>query len=152
MQILRVINNEYKFFVFHILQYKTIWRFGMDKTIHHNSKVIIILRDLLISYIITGLLLLLLSFFMLKLDLSNKVLSGGIIVTYILSNFIGGFLLGKSAEQKRFLWGLGMGALYFVTLILISILTSPIAALEGGRITSVMLICIFSGMLGGMVS
>lgn len=124
----------------------------MDKTIHRNSKVIIILRDLLISYIITGLLLLILSFCMLKLDLSNKVLSGGIIVTYILSNFTGGFLLGKSSEQKRFLWGLGMGVLYFVTLILISIATSPIAALEGGRITSVMFICIFSGMLGGMVS
>ena len=124
----------------------------MDNTIHRNSKVIIILRDLLISYIITGLLLLLLSFCMLKLDLSNKVLSGGIIVTYILSNFIGGFLLGKSSEQKRFLWGLGMGALYFVTLIMISIVTSPIAALEGGRIASVMFICIFSGMLGGMVS
>lgn len=124
----------------------------MDKTIHHNSKAIIILRDLLISFIITGFMLLLLALLMLNLDLSNKVLSGGIIVTYIISNFLGGFLLGKSAEQKRFLWGMGMGALYFITLILISILTSPIAALEGGRIVSVMFICIFSGMLGGMVS
>lgn len=124
----------------------------MDKVIHHSSKAVVILRDLLISYIITGLLLLLLAFLMLKLDLSNKVLSGGIIVTYILSNFIGGFLLGKSAEQKRFLWGFSIGALYFVILILISILTSPIAALEGGRILSVLMICIFSGMLGGMVS
>ncbi len=124
----------------------------MDKALHRSSKVVVILRDLLISYIITGILLLILAFLMLKLDLSNKVMGGGVILTYILSNVAGGFLLGKSAEQKRFLWGLGMGALYFVLLILISVLTSPIAALEGSRIISVLVICLFSGMLGGMVS
>jgi len=124
----------------------------MDKVIHRNSKVIVILRTLLISYIVTGILLLLLAFLMLKLDVSNAVLSGGIILTYILSNFIGGFLLGKSEEQKRFLWGFGMGAIYFVVLVLISILTSSIVDMEGSRLISVMIICLFSGMLGGMVS
>lgn len=124
----------------------------MEKLAHRNSKAITILRDLVISYIVTGILLLLLSFLMLKFDLSNAILSSGIIVTYILSNVIGGFLLGKSAEQRRFLWGLGMGALYFVILVLISILTSPIADLEGSRMVTVLFICLFSGMLGGMVS
>jgi putative membrane protein (TIGR04086 family) len=128
------------------------WRMGMEKVVHRNSKFFIIFRDLLVSYIVTGLLLLLLSALMLNLDLSNSVISGGIIVTYILSNFIGGFLLGKSAEQKRFLWGLGFGVIYFVVLLLISILTSPIANLEGGRLISVFVICLFSGMLGSMLS
>jgi len=124
----------------------------MDKVIHRNSKVIVILRTLLISYIVTGILLLLLAFFMLKLDVSNAVLSGGIILTYILSNFIGGFLLGKSGEQKRFLWGFGMGAIYFVVLVLISILTNSMVDMGESRLISVMIICLFSGMLGGMVS
>lgn len=124
----------------------------MEKVLHRNSKGITIVRNLLISYMVTGILLLLISFLMLKFELSNAVLSGGIILTYILSNVIGGFLLGKSAEQKRFLWGLGMGALYFVVLVLISILTSPIANLEGNRLLSVLFICLFSGMLGGMIS
>lgn len=124
----------------------------MDKVFHRNSKVIVITRNLLISYIVTGILLLLLAFLMLKLDVSNTILSGGIVLTYILSTFIGGFLLGKSAEQKRFLWGLVMGALYFVVLVLISILSNSIVDLEGSRLLSVMMICLFSGMLGGMVS
>lgn len=124
----------------------------MDKVIHRNSKVIVIIRDLLISYIVTGILLLLLAFLMLKIDVSNTILSGGIIVTYILSTFIGGFLLGKSAEQKRFMWGLGMGALYFVVLFLVSILTNSLVGMEASRMVSVMIICLFSGMLGGMVS
>lgn len=124
----------------------------MDKVLHRNSKVVVILRDLLVSYIITGLLLLLLAFLMLKADVSGMILNGGILLTYILSSFTGGFLLGKSAEQKRFLWGLGMGALYFVTLVLISILTNSVMGMEAGRVFTVMAVCLFSGMLGGMIS
>jgi len=124
----------------------------MDKVLHHNSKVVVILRDLLVSYMITGILLLLLAFLMLKADLSGGILSGGILLTYILSSFVGGFLLGKSADQKRFLWGLGMGALYFIMLILISVLTNSVMGMEAGRVITVMVICLFSGMLGGMIS
>ncbi len=124
----------------------------MDKVLHRNSRVMVILRDLLISYIITGILLLLLAFLMLKLDISNGVLSGGILVTYILSSFTGGFLLGKSTEQRRFLWGLGMGALYFIILLLISILTNSVMGMEAVRVITVMVICLVSGMLGGMIS
>jgi putative membrane protein (TIGR04086 family) len=124
----------------------------MDKVLHHNSKVVVILRDLLVSYMITGILLLLLAFLMLKADLSGGILSGGILFTYILSSFVGGFLLGKSADQKRFLWGLGMGALYFIMLILISVLTNSVMGMEAGRVITVMVICLFSGMLGGMIS
>ncbi len=124
----------------------------MDKVLHRNSKVVVILRDLLVSYIITGLLLMLLAFLMLKADVSGMILNGGILLTYILSSFTGGFLLGKSAEQKRFLWGLGMGALYFVILVLISILTNSVMGMEAGRVVTVMAVCLFSGMLGGMIS
>lgn len=124
----------------------------MDKVLHRDSKVIVILKDILISYIVTGIMLLLLSFLSLKLDVSNAVLSGGIILTYILSTFIGGFLLGKRAEQRRFLWGLGFGAIYFVVLVLISVLFNSVMGMETSRLVSVMIICLFSGMLGGMVS
>ncbi|QHQ61194.1 TIGR04086 family membrane protein [Anaerocolumna sedimenticola] len=124
----------------------------MDKVLHRNSKVVVILRDLLISYMVTGILLLLLAFFMLKADLSGGILNGGILLTYVLSSFAGGFLLGKSADQKRFLWGLGMGALYFIMLVLISILTNSVMGMEASRVITVMVICLFSGMLGGMIS
>lgn len=124
----------------------------MDKVLHRNSKAFVILKDLLISYIVTGILLLLLSFLMLKLDLSNGILSGGIILTYIISCFIGGFFLGKSAEQKRFLWGLLIGGLYFLVILFVSIIGNTLAGIEAGRLVTVLMICLFSGMLGGMVS
>lgn len=124
----------------------------MDKVLHRSSKVTVILKNLLLSYIVTGLMMLLLSFLMLKLDVSNKVLSGGIIATYVLSTFLGGFLFGKSASQKRFLWGLLIGALYFAILLLISILAGSIMGMNAARVMTVMILCLFGGMLGGMVS
>lgn len=124
----------------------------MDKVLNRNSRVTVILKNLVLSYIVTGLMLFILSFLMLKLDVSNKVLSGGIIATYILSTFLGGFLFGKSASQKRFLWGLLIGGLYFIILFLISVLTGSLMGMEMSRVFTVMLLCMFGGMLGGMVS
>lgn len=124
----------------------------MDRVIHRNSKVMTVLKDLLFSYIITGLLLVLLAFLMLKLDMSNKVLSGAVIAIYVISTFVGGFLLGKSAEHKRFLWGLAMGALYFVVMLLISIIMNSFVGMEMSGMVNGLLMCLMGGMLGGMVS
>lgn len=124
----------------------------MDKVIHRNSKVMTIFKDLLFAYIITGLLLLLMAFLMLKVDIANKVLSGGVIAIYVVSTFVGGFLLGKSAEHKRFLWGLGLGALYFVVLLLISVITNSFVGMEVSGLINGLMMCLMGGMLGGMVS
>jgi putative membrane protein (TIGR04086 family) len=124
----------------------------MDKAVHRGSKATVIIKDLLISYIVTGILLLILAFLMYKLDVSSMILNAGIILTYILSNFIGGFLLGKSAEQKRFLWGLVMGAIYFAVLIITTMLTDTIVGIDMSETISVLVICLFSGMFGAMLS
>ena len=86
----------------------------MNKTIQENGKIIILLKGALFSYIITAFILLLLSFLMLKLDLSGTVIGIGINMAYILSSFGGGFFVGKKAKQQKFLWGLLMGVFYFV--------------------------------------
>lgn len=124
----------------------------MEKILHRNSRVIVLLRVLLVTYLVTGLLLTLLSFIMLKANVQNGVLLGGIIVTYIVSTLLGGFLLGKGAEKKRFLWGLGMGLVYFIVLMIISILTNSIVGMELSKGMMVMAICMVSGMIGGMLS
>ncbi|MFU0826351.1 MAG: MFS domain-containing protein [Lachnoclostridium sp.] len=124
----------------------------MDNVIHRNSRVVVILKVLLASYIVTGLLLLLLAFLMLKTDVSGLILNGGILFTYIISSFTGGFLLGKNTEHRRFLWGLGMGGLYFVTLVIISVLTNSLMGMNPVRAMTVMAVCLLGGMLGGMIS
>lgn len=124
----------------------------MDKILHQNTKMFALLKGLLISYIITALLLLLFSFLMLKMDLPSIVISGGINFAYIISAFIGGFFVGKSLEQKKFLWGLAMGVLYFLVLLMVSLLMNRVSPLPFGGLFTVFIICGLSGMLGGMIS
>ncbi len=124
----------------------------MNKMFAKNTRVIYILEALVFSYIITGLLLLLISFLMLKLDLSSAVISGGINFAYILSAFTGGFFIGKKTEQKKFIWGLVVGILYFVILMLVSLMMNRVSPLPMGSLFTVFIITGLSGMLGGMIS
>ncbi len=124
----------------------------MDKAIRQNTKMFAVLKGLLFSYIITAFILLLLSFLMLKLDLSGTVISGGIIFAYILSTFIGGFFVGKKAEQRKFIWGLVMGVFYFIILMVVSIAMNRAEPLPLGNLFTTFLICGLGGMVGGMIS
>ncbi|NLK73676.1 MAG: TIGR04086 family membrane protein [Clostridiales bacterium] len=124
----------------------------MDKIIRQNTKIIYLLKGLFISYIVTGFILLILAFLMLKMDISSAVISGGTIFTYILSGFISGFYVGKKVEQKKFLWGLAMGVAYFIIFMLVSILMNQGASLALGSLLMVLIISAISGMVGGMLS
>ena len=123
----------------------------MNNPFSKNTRVIYILEGLVFSYIITGLLLLLISFLMLKLELSSAVISAGINIAYIISSLSGGFFIGKKMEQKKFIWGLIIGALYFIILLLVSLIMN-----SGGtylsKLFTVFIITSLSGMLGGMIS
>lgn len=124
----------------------------MDKVIQQNTKIFAVIRGLLYSYIVTAFLLMLLSFLMLKLELPGGVISGGIVLAYIASNFTGGFFVGKRLEQRKFLWGLITSVFYFVILILVSLLLNRTSPLPLGNLATAFVICGFSGMLGGMLS
>ena len=122
----------------------------MNNPFSKNTRVIYILEGLVFSYIITGLLLLLISFLMLKLELSSAVISAGINIAYIISSLSGGFFIGKKMEQKKFIWGLIIGALYFIILLLVSLIMN--STLPLGNYFTVFIITSLSGMLGGMIS
>jgi putative membrane protein (TIGR04086 family) len=123
----------------------------MEKTFLQNTKIIFILKGLLFSYVVTALTVLLLSFLMLKLNLPSAVISGGINFIYILSAFTGGFYIGDRVEHKRFLWGLAMGVMYFVILMIVSLIIGRDTPYSFASIITVFIITSLSGMLGGML-
>ncbi|NLJ97145.1 MAG: TIGR04086 family membrane protein [Clostridiales bacterium] len=124
----------------------------MDRTFRNNTRIFYILEGLLLSYIVTAILLLLISFLLLKFDLPGAVISGLINVTYILSAFAGGFFIGKKTEQRKFIWGLILGVFYFVILMLVSIMMNSVGTIHLGSLFTVFIITSLSGMLGGMIS
>lgn len=124
----------------------------MDKAIRHNTKIVYLLKGLFFAYIITAFMLLILSLLMLKLNLPTIVTSVGTNLAYIASSLLSGFYVGKKVEQKKFIWGLLMGVIYFVILMLVSLIMNQSSPLPLGNMFTVLVICGLSGMLGGMLS
>ena len=114
--------------------------------------IINLLLYLLFAYILTALILLLLAFLYYRLRFSEDIVSGSIVITYVAAGFLSGFLAGKKIKQKKFMWGLVMGVMYYVVLLLLSLLVNHgIVDLSGNMITTLVL-CAGGGMLGGMLS
>lgn len=119
---------------------------GMEK------KAVDILKALLCAYVMTGILLLILTVLLYKAGLSEENINAGIILTYVISTFSGGFVIGKLAGVKKFLWGLLLGIMYFVLLLLISLGIYHSLQSDMMNLVTTFLLCVGGGMLGGMVS
>ena len=112
----------------------------------------ILLKFLITAYAITTVLLLLLALFVYKCYLPDKAVNACIIVIYILSTFLAGFLSGKRIGSQKYLWGLCIGGLYFLVLVVVSL------CINGSftDLISNLLLTMFHGrasrMLDGMIS
>lgn len=111
-----------------------------------------ILKSLLCAYAATGIMLLILTLLLYKAGLSEENVNAGIILTYIISTFAGGFVIGKLMGVRKFLWGLLTGVLYSVLLLLISLGVYHSVQGEPVNLLTTFLLCAGGGMLGGMVS
>lgn len=122
------------------------------KVIQADSKMIFILKCLLGAYVVTGGFLLLLALLLYRFQLKESVVAVGIIVIYVISTFLSGMLVGKKMGNRKFLWGLLMGVLYFCVLAAVSLLVNHSLKDISSNFFTTFLICAGSGMLGGMVS
>ena len=119
-----------------------------DAGIPWMSLLICLLCTLVVSFLV----LLILALLLYKVKLSEQIVSAGIIITYALSGFVGGFLAGKRMKQKRYIWGLLMGVTYFLVLLLVSVVVNgPMKEVADSLLTTLIL-CSAGGMLGGMLS
>lgn len=124
----------------------------MGKKMIDSGKLIFILKCMLAAYLVTAGLLLLLALMLYRFGLSEKVVSVCIILIYIAVTFLAGFIAGKRAGEKKFLWGLAMGCIYFLILTAVSIAVNKGMGDDMGNLATVFLLCGGSGMLGGMLS
>ena len=93
----------------------------MERQVGKSSPVMWVLKALLAAYLVTGALLALLTALLYKLELNEKAVSAAIVAIYVISTLIGGIAIGKMAKVRRFLWGMGLGLLYFALLLLITL-------------------------------
>ncbi len=124
----------------------------MEKKMIDSKKVIFVLKCMLAAYLVTAGLLLLLALMLYRFGLSEKVVSVCIILIYIVVTFLAGFIAGKRAGEKKFIWGLAMGCTYFLILTAVSLAVNKGMGDDVGNLVTVFLLCGGSGMLGGMLS
>lgn len=123
----------------------------MEQIMTRVSRPMQMMKALLLSYVVTGVLLLGLAFLLYKLGLGENQVNLGIMITYILSCLIGGFYMGRKGKNRRFLWGMGLGSCYAAFLWAVTYLTEK----SGGDLKETLLmflLCILGGALGGMLS
>lgn len=128
------------------MEKKTGTRAGLER------KILWMVKALLCAYVVTGIMLLILTVLLYKLGLSEENVNAGIILIYVISTFSGGFVIGKFAKVRKFLWGLLAGVLYFILLLLISLGIYHSLQGEAAHLVTTFLLCSGGGMLGGMVS
>ena len=116
------------------------------------GKIVFITKCMLAAYILTAGLLLLLSFMLYRFGLSEKTVSICIIGIYIAVTFAAGLIAGKSAGTRKFLWGLSVGVIYYVILVIVSLIVNRGLQDVAGSMVTVFFLCAGSGMLGGMIS
>jgi len=132
---------------------------GLNKMKARNEKksgISVMGVVLLIMYLISGLLLLLLAALLYRFELSEATVKVGIVVIYIITGFVGGFFIGKQMQDKKYLWGLLTGGIYFLLLFVLSLFLKngmgEETTFEAVRIITTMVLCGVSSMAGGMVS
>ena len=128
-----------------------------EKDVRTGRIPVILGKCLLAAYLLTGGALLLLALLLYRFQLSGQAVNIGIVVIYTAAAFLAGFFAGKGTGERgtgerRFLWGLLAGTLYFVLLALLTLLVNHGFKDLGNHFFTTLMICAGSGMLGGMLS
>lgn len=124
----------------------------MKMTNKFSTRLIMMFKALIISYAVNAVLLLITAFLLFKFELNEDKIRIAIILIYIVSGFVGGLIIGKKTENKKYLWGLLEGITYFVILFMISLLVNKEIDSSVREIITTFLVCSLSGMAGGMIS
>ena len=109
-------------------------------------------KILLVMYGITAVLLFLLALLVQKLQWGHEIIAAGISLVYGLSCFAGGFVTGKVQRNKKFLWGILIGFVYLIVMLVVTLAVKN--GFQDGVSTFLinLLLCVGGGMLGGMLS
>lgn len=116
----------------------------------NNQNLGYLLKALILSFLVTAILIVIFAFTMFKLNISEDVIGLGVAFIYIISCAIGGFYIGKSIKEKKFMWGFFVGLLYMLVLMLVSAIIGGGNNMLSENGFNMFLLCAGGGMLGGM--
>ena len=117
-----------------------------------GMKMSVVIKGLILSYAMTGVLLAILAFMVFQFDLAESVTDVSIIAIYVLVTFLGAFVVGKKVKEQKFLWGFLLGFLYIVIISIVAIALGQVFQVNSTANLTTAALCIGGGLLGGMLS
>lgn len=112
----------------------------------------VFLRSLLFSYLLSGILLVIVSLALYRFHLKENQVQMAVDLIYILSCALAGFLAGKGLKKGRFFCGLAAGLLYFLVLLAASAAINRGLTASMEELAVAMAFCAGSGIVGGILS
>lgn len=103
-------------------------------------------------FLLSLLLLFVLSCVVWKMDGAGNVLCAGVLGIYIVTNAAGGFCVGRIMGQQKFFWGAAVGGTYFLLLLAAGMCLADAKLFGNTQLVTAALLCVISGMLGGMLA
>ncbi len=117
-----------------------------------GSKIGIVIKGLIFSYAITGVLLAVLAFLVFRFGLSESITDVTITAIYVVVTFLGAFIVGKRVKERKFLWGFLLGFFYIVIISAVAIALGQVFDVTSTANLSTVALCVGGGLLGGMLS
>ncbi len=116
-----------------------------------GKHILNVIKTLAVMYIFTGIILLVMALVLYRFNLSDWQVTAGIIATYALSSFAGGYVLAKKGKTRRLLWGMLFGLVYFAVLAAASIAMNKGIVMDQAAAIRAFLICIGAGAAGAFI-
>lgn len=116
-----------------------------------SKKMTELFRGLLASYVFTGIILALLAFLVYQFEMGETLVNAGITATYVVATLIGGMYAGKRIQEKKFIWGIILGALYVAIILGASFLVNQELDSVSANLITTCVLCLLGGMAGGML-
>lgn len=115
-------------------------------------KLVNIGKVLMISYIITGVLLVMLSFGLYKFTFSDVVVTIAIMAVYVISTLVGGYIMARLQQNRRLIWGIIFGLIYFFVLAMTSLIMNKGVNADIASALKALIMCILGGAAGGFIT
>jgi len=116
-----------------------------------ETKVLNVLKAILISYIVSAILLVVLAFIMYKTGLGKTQVEIGVKVIYTISSFAAGLVIALKEKRRRLFWGMAMGVAYMMIIIVVSLIVNKGILVNIIDIAINLGICIIGGGLGALL-
>ncbi len=115
-----------------------------------TSKVLGVVKLLIVGLVITALMLSGMAFCVHRFDWGESLINAGVIAVYGLSTLVGGFLLAYREKKRRLICGIAYGVMYFAVLCIVSFAVGA-GNIDVQAMLKSMLACVVFGGIGGIL-